>query len=137
MPAKSAFIQLKFKIFLDLAFRRVLEQAVFTDVVPAWEENDRVTFRRDHKFQANAADVRFNFVGDLLADLFSLFVVLFFERIIDFSYEIDCIVLHAFFNVDLLLDLFSFSLFIPNLPFFSMLLDLFILAHLYIKKSSV
>jgi hypothetical protein len=37
LPAKSAFIQLQFEIFLDLAFRRMLEQAVFADVVAAWE----------------------------------------------------------------------------------------------------
>ena len=57
-------------------------------------------------------------MADLFAYLFVVFVVVFFKGTVNLLDEIDCIVLNTFLNVNFFLDLFSFSLFVPDPPFF-------------------
>jgi hypothetical protein len=80
LPTESALVKLQSKSFLDDALRRVLEEAVFAEVMPAREQNHGVVNGRNHQLKTYAAYIRLDLAGYLLAHIFGMFVIFFVKR---------------------------------------------------------
>jgi len=95
----------------------------------ARKKYNRMVIGRNHKFETDAADIRFNLSTYFLVELFGLFVVTLCEWVVHLLDKVSCIVFHPILNVKFLFYVLSFSLLIPLFPFLLMLLQFILFVH--------
>jgi hypothetical protein len=90
--------------------------------MPTRNYNDWLVIRRDHQLQTDPTNVGLN----LIFHLFGYFLVILAGRILYFLNQVNCIVLHALFDLHLVLYLLSCKSFAPHLPFLFMFFQIFL-----------
>lgn len=99
LPAKAAFLEFEFEIFLNGATGRVLKQTIFADVMSTWKKDDRVMVRRDHKFEAYAANIGLDLMTDFFVELLGLLLTALCQWVVNLLNEVGRIVFNAILNV--------------------------------------
>lgn len=100
----------------------MLEKTLFAEVVPAWEEDDRLAVRGQHQLQAYAANVGLYLAADLIAQLLLLLGVAVTRGVADLLDEVGRVVFHPLLHVQLPPNLLLLPLLVPHLPLLPMLL---------------
>ena len=132
LSTKSTFLQFELKSLLDVTFRWMLKETIFTLIMSTRKKYDRMPFRRNHKLKTNTTYIRLNLIRYFLI-YFSL-LLWFVKRIIYLLDQIYRIIFYSRLNVKFLLYLLSLSLLIPYFPFLFVKTLFLVLTHALVLK---